>query len=124
MSEIPSIFDGWEKQCYDETCNSDGASCAVEYARKVIPLRAERHQHFRRIRDYLLQHYDIPVIYEHPYEGVFHPHKKVSHAVVYANNVLKLTPEDFRRIDRLTAMEEIARKLVESVPVQEGECVP
>lgn len=40
--------------------------------------------------------------------------------IVYANNVLKLTPEQFREIDRLTQIEAVSKPLIDSAEIAVG----
>lgn len=116
-----SIWDGWEKQFRFPADGPmiggpirDGWDCAITWIGERGLFKAQ--PTLERVANFIKQNYEIPCDRCWP-----------SMVIVYANNVLGLTPDDFRRIDRLTAIEEMARKLVESaegteVP-KEAECV-
>lgn len=95
-NEIKSVFDGWELQCYGDlsAVHEDGiARCAVGWLFHVGYRRAVR----ERISAYIQRHYDIP--------RDQWPDREDS-VMIYANNVLKLTPEQFREADRRSQIAE------------------
>jgi len=76
-----------------------------------------------RIGTYIQQHYPMPVDYVHPRSQVtLKPQENLFAAIVYANNELKLTPDDFRYIDRLTLWQKMQQQIDAIVP--EPELVP
>lgn len=111
-----SIWDGWEKQ---SNFADDGESkCAFMYVRpKGVPVMLFPQalaDALCRVNNYICDHYDLPetwMRYSLDRDGYG--------AIFYANDVLKLTPNDFRRIDIETQIEAVAKPLIDSVPVSE-----
>lgn len=129
---IPSIWDGWERQCYGLLGDDDGRQCARGF---VIDFRmlaggrshegpkredaADAVDAYRRIMNYMVARRLWPRC---NYWGFF-PHDCTPMCfVVHANNVLKWTPDDFRFVDRLTQMQSAERAVNEvgaTQPIQE-----
>ena len=105
IGQIPSLWDGWEKQCYFRLRDHTGATCAMGFIYKGGNV-GEEDEKLERIGIYLRQHYSIPN------ERTVYPHWT---AITYANNWLRLTPEQFREIDRLSKIEAVVKPLVDSV---------
>lgn len=115
-----SIWDGWEKQIYFRAADGNGGFCARGFTAGQCFEAVDETE--ARVGRYIQQHYELPQTHELWFDGFeLKPCTKPVHAIVYANDSLKLTPDDFRRIDRETQMEEMARTLVESA---EGTEVP
>lgn len=96
--ELKSIWDGREKQCFFRGSDG-GASCAAIYP----SFSAGARETFERVAKSIRTRFDLPGLHIHEESRArMHPRTSAWDTIVYANNVLKLTPEDFRRIDRET----------------------
>lgn len=116
-NEIKSIWDGWEKQCYGKLDDRAGGCCARGYLiKQVFPFfwDVER-EVYARVVPYIREHYSLPLEDEDGFDM-----GDDSICIVYANNVLKLTPEQFREIDRLTRVEAVSKPLIDSVEIAVG----
>lgn len=110
LEGLSSIWDGWEKQCYGTRHDGGGKTCALGflddqfgdcYRRK---LEAPIHRVAAYVRQNLPDAYDLQTHY--------HVHLPDDYGcVAQANNILRLTPEQFREIDRLTQYEEAQKQL-------------
>ena len=117
MEPLTSIWDGWEKQFFGtvhtnkEPLNdeffSDGYRCAVLYPRNCFS--AESQATFARVAPYIVKHYGEPE------ECGLNPLA----VVMWANNHLRLTPDQFREIDRLTQIAEGLAAIESATPVAE-----
>lgn len=108
MNEIKSIWDGWEKQCFFHCNTDDGKQCAMDYI--AFACGGIYANTKRRIAAFVRENYPKPghdEVTPH-WDGTLEFDNAM--VVIYANNVLKLTPEDFRRIDRETQIEEALKK--------------
>jgi len=121
---MKSIWDGWTKQTFHVATDDQGGFCARGWyilgGGRVSS--AERNEAELRIGKYIQQNYELPDEYRHPNGGRLQfPKTVAAHAIIYANNELKLTPNDFRRIDIETQIAEgmpAVEKLVESVELE------
>jgi hypothetical protein len=119
MSEIKSIWDGWEKQLYGSYGKGEGATCAQGYImfhNKAVD--CVQNETYTRVAAYIREHFNVPVTYNGLHPRGDNPYCDL-HCIVYANNVLELTPEQFREIDRLTQIEAAVKPLVDSIDVPE-----
>lgn len=117
LEGIPSIWDGWEEQI-KWLRFGDGGRCALGwvdhcvYGSEQWLHSAENepciHPVYRRVAEYIKQRYVIPD------DVLAHRDEPVA-VIAYANNELGLTPEDFRRIDRLTQYEEGMRQIEQQI---------
>jgi hypothetical protein len=127
MTEVPgSIWDGWKHQCYGVF--TDGkARCArgwIVASKNGLFIVDEREDDprvvdtYRRVAAWLRREILTPF--------TINDGKRIDiddvEAIVIANNWLRLTPEQFRQIDRETQIAEAAEKLIASVePLSEVE---
>jgi hypothetical protein len=123
---LKSIWDGWrrENQFYGSLysdlppVNADcaGYQCAVIYPQST-PIsdaeEAEMKKTFRRVATYIREKYPIPASLT----------RDVS-VLIHANNQLRLTPAQFRRIDRETQIAEGMTKVRELVDAVESQPAP
>lgn len=104
MNEIKSIWDGWQKQCFGELWNSYGETCArgfiVQHEGEHSDLTRETYQ---RVANYISREFEIVACDECCRS--MSTWLKAMCIIVRANNELKLTPEEFRAIDRETQIE-------------------
>lgn len=108
--EIKSIFDGWQYQCFFTRFNGI-ERCAngflLDQWSNGLLTSNEVYSIYHRIGRFIQKNYTLPE--KHVHEGTYEclrPKRNHLHAIVYANNNLKLTPDDFRRIDRETQLAE------------------
>lgn len=117
--ELESIWNGWEKQCFYRGSHGD-ARCAAIYPN----FSADSVKTFDRVAKYLRVMFALPDVHIHEVsKALMRPQLDSWDAIVYANNVLKLTPEQFREIDRATQLAEgmaAVERLVDSVEVADG----
>lgn len=94
-----SLFEGWTKQLYHRLADDKGGYCALGWLNHIQVIGritiGEYMDACDRIGDYIKTHYTLP--FNHCPSG--------GGAIVYANNVLKLTPEQFAEIDRRSLAE-------------------
>lgn len=138
LNMLPSIWDGWEKQCRFLFGGHGGPSCAQGWLGGSGHVAATYNGTYARIARYLRDNYSIPRgavrIYPDPEDRHYSyssqlfqhgQHLDMAHdgqVIAYANNELKLTPDDFRRIDRLTqwqALQEARRLEIDALPLTE-----
>lgn len=107
MSEqqIKSVWDGWEKQFHIEgpdTCTgvprSQGGECALTF------LHGVNTETLVRVGNEIQKRY-MEQLPEADW-AMRHPRTNNIDAIVCANNILKLTPEQFRELDRVTQVAE------------------
>lgn len=115
-----SLWDGWTNQFYGDTCSDlpevipdADSNCALTWLWFERGMNwNERVAVAERIAPAIRAAYSVPA--EYGPIGV----------LIYANNTLRLTPDDFRRIDLLTQQESAGmpavEALVESVEVGVG----
>ena len=113
--EPSSIWDGWTRQCYYTMYDQNTDShCATGW----VTGKLGRPAIFKRVADYIREKYNLhgPIKVTDP-DYVWNSDMDMDvdvHVIIYANNALRLTPEEFRSIDRLTQVESIAKPLIES----------
>lgn len=122
MEEIKSIWQGWTNQCYGRTRDGEGGNCAIGYLLEVGTLQAQQwvdlaNPHVNRIGAYIQRNFELP----ETFDGWMRPSTDESDAIVYANNVLRLTPQQFRDIDIASQLEAAVKPLVDSVEVSKPE---
>src|SRR5438309_2355382 len=116
--KIRTPFEGWTKQAFNERYGDDGAYCAIGYlgSRRAYGfIREELTACCERVARYIRANYKLPRYYRHPKEGLWdmRTHRDSDGydvaPLVYANNVLKITPERFKAIDEhMQIMEALA----------------
>ena len=120
-NEMPiSLWDNWKHQCYNMLHDEQGAHCAMGY------LMATHYADYAQVYLFKLEPiaklirelYQIPATYYHPGGGALRPGTHSVDCIVYANNVLRLTPEEFREIDIAAQVDAAVRPLVELVEVE------
>ena len=106
--KIRTPFEGWTKQAFNERHNDDGAHCAIGYigSRCGEFTREEIVACCHRVARYIRANYKLPRYYTHPIQGetldmqTWRDSQGYDTApLIYANNVLKITPERFKAID-------------------------
>lgn len=114
--DLESIWD--QNQCFGLLA-SGGAYCAVGYLYYVAGCHSPVHEDpsLVAVGRYIQKHWrDIPETYKHPINGcIQHPRAIPIDAIIYANNELRLTPEQFREIDRLVQYEAQLAQLAQQV---------
>lgn len=123
MSELKSVWDGWKDQCRYNMVKSavklfgftfrPQAHCAIGYLFdfQSSTVSAKSSEVLKKVGRYIQLHHDLPHIYHHPNGMTMHPDTGLWDAVIYANNELQLTPDQFREIDRLTQADEAANSI-------------
>lgn len=122
-NEIESIWDGWERQAFGRRFDGNGASCALGYlqdsedvyfisdpVKRAAMLRVAGH-----IAATFPQVCDLANICSSA-EGV----RGGEIAIAVANNVFRLTPDQFRQIDIDLQIEAVSKPLIESVEIAVG----
>lgn len=100
LGPTESYFDGWENQCFGKLADN-GAHCAYGWLRVKHP-EVEVDDIMVRIGLYVQSNYVLPATHDSGGYMPNQPRINAHHATLYANDVLRLTPADFRRIDILT----------------------
>ena len=113
MNEIKSIWDGWEKQLYGCYKDDSGGACALGAAPWGNACR--RAETLARVAAYIRTHYPMPWGFVDEFNSRLSERDDVT-VIVYANNTLKLTPEDFREIDRQTQVDEALKSIEAMLP--------
>lgn len=116
---IPSIFDGWKKQIIHRSTDGNGAFCANGWIRQTGDFRF-LDPSIARVAGRIRRQYILPNVYAHPNGGdwpLFGDSDTDVAVLAYANNELKLTPDDFRRIDRETQIEAALKSIEQLSPV-------
>ena len=123
MNELTSLWDGWTNQCFGAPVDYHGKRCATNYAslrsRTTAGKAKAVTELYERVADHLRTRYDIPATFSiqsrtATYTGF---RSRNNDVIIYANDVLRLTPDDFRRIDIETQIAAAVEPLVESVEV-------
>jgi len=114
--EIKSVFDGWEKQWIggEPSTAGGGSKCAFIHLHE-----SGNDDQCARIGKHLMATFIMPPSWSTASGVRLRPDSNPDHAIVYANDVLRLTPAQFAEIDRLSQIEEQVRPLVESVVIEE-----
>jgi hypothetical protein len=127
---MKSIWDGWERQAFGIDNDGQGGNCAMGYLMRLngriglfefVRVQAR----LAAVAAYIKQHYELPDSHVHErFGGTYYPKKSPEDTIVYANNNLRLTPDDFRRIDIETQIqagmpdvERLLESVEEEVPV-------
>lgn len=125
MKEIPSIWDGWDKQSVGPR-DEEGGSCAYMYImdrygdRSIIhsvmrqKVSADTHRRYLAVGNYLAN-----FVFSQIKSECGSP-MTPSGAIFYANDRMRFTPEKFREIDRMLEYSRIQKELsarVDSVQV-------
>lgn len=111
--EIKSIWDGWQNQfrrsqinAYDYwTSDNWPATCAMGF------IGFNRADLVERVAAHILREFQLEDIAS---IGLYQ-FSRPDNVIIFANNELHLTPEDFRRIDRETQIEAVTKPLIDSV---------
>ena len=102
MNKVKSIWDGWKTQLFGQWSDYKGGYCALGY----IDGASGYSETINRVADYIRRNYDLPDngSWADGYRNRLdlRPNGSASSVIIYANNILKFSPEDFRRIDILT----------------------
>ena len=120
MNELTSLWDGWTKQCFGAAADYHGKRCATRYAslRSMATTGKAKAvtELYERVAGHLRTRYDIPATFSIQSHTTIYTGFRSRNAdvIIYANDVLRLTPDDFRRIDLETQIAAAVEPLVES----------
>ena len=107
---IRSPFDGWTQQVFDKRTDFNGGYCAVGQLGHASQNRFSRDEIIacaNRVSRYIRANYELPRYYNHPNERRYdmqNYRETLTGAdiipIIYANNVLRVSPERFLAIDQ------------------------
>jgi len=115
MNKIKSIWDGWGKQLFGELFDGKGGFCAIGWYDANARHLSVPPEVVERVASAIRKQYVLPTgRCSDMYGNSLYPSHDGFHAVIYANNVLRLKPEEFRKIDRESQIGAAVRPLVDS----------
>ena len=105
LKAVSSIFDGWTKQCFGELTDYAGGSCVWGFLIRKYGMRARDTKYLTELvgpfAEWLRKELDLPA--EWSYHSikrsltfVYGPETFPLNILIYANDELKWTPDDFR----------------------------
>lgn len=117
-NEIRSIWDGWERQVND--ASTDDGECALNFLFSRS-LARDAWIAVGRVGEYIQRTMNPPMEWwpKHAVRPQY-PATNEYDAVMWANDVLRLTPDQFRQIEINLQVEAVSKPLIESVEIAVG----